>query len=400
MPTLLGIVLLAGIGFPLAAASGPLAGSMIHPWLVRSSVVPTTSPSCSSSGLCPSWVTTAYQFSTLRTNSSTNGTGQTVVIVDACGDASIISDLAQFDSSFGLAKPNLTVYQPQGKPCSDPFGWGIESALDVEWAHAIAPGASIALVEAASPSNTNLFGAWNYSLSHHLGNEISNSWGGGGGCPNVAKRLLSTASSQHVTVLASTGDSSAWGSGTLASAQFPADCSAVVGVGGTSLSVNSTGGYSSESAWNGGGGGYVPSTKEPSYQHKANITDSYAELGKPDVSAVADPATGVWVYEAASGGWFVVGGTSVACPIWAAYFADVNSWRATGALTALGNVVPFLYASVYGVNGGSIHYATTMHDVSSGSNGWAAAAGWDAATGIGSFRAYALASFLASSPTA
>ncbi|HZY92708.1 MAG TPA: S53 family peptidase [Thermoplasmata archaeon] len=385
---------------PIGVGAGAYAGDTAHPFLVRSLVTPATSPTCSATGLCPSMVQTAYKFTALLSNSTTNGTGQTVVIDDACGDASIVSDLAQFDSTFGLSTPNLTVYQPQGKPCSDPFGWGVETALDVEWAHAMAPGASIALLEAANPSTSDLYGAWNYSLTHHLGNQISNSWGGTGNCGSVARKLFATATSQHVTILASTGDSGAWGSGTLGARQQPADCPSSVGVGGTTLNVNATGVYSSESAWSGGGGGYVPSTKEPSYQKKANISDSYAELGKPDVAAVADPSTGVWVYEKSSGGWFVVGGTSVACPIWAAYLGDVNSWRTANAFSALGNLDPFLYSSVYGVNGKSTHYGTTMHDVTTGNNGWAAGVGWDAATGIGSFQAYPLAAFLASSPTA
>ena len=395
-----GVMLLGGLAIPVAVGLGSAAAGLAHPFLLRPSVTAAVSPSCSTSGLCPSMVRTAYQFTGLLSNSTTNGTGQTVVIDDACGDSAIATDLAQFDLTFGLPAANLTVYQPQGTPCSDPTGWGLETALDVEWAHAMAPGASIALLEAKSPTTTNLVGAWNYSLAHHLGNQISNSWGGAGSCANLEKRMLTSASSQHVSILASSGDSSAWGSGTTQTQQNPADCAAAVTVGGTTLNVNSTGAYSSESTWSGGGGGYVPLTKEPSYQTHANISDSFAELGKPDVSAVADPFTGVWVYEKASGGWLVVGGTSVACPIWAAFFGDVNSWRSANSFAALGNVDPFLYGTVYGANGKSTHYAATMHDIASGSNGWSAGTGWDAATGIGSFQAAPLAALLASSPTA
>lgn len=399
---LTGLIVLGAMGamvVPAAGFAGASFSAMAHPNLLRAQVSP-QAVSCATTSLCPSMVRTAYEMGSLLTNSSTNGTGQTVVIVDACGDSAIASDLSTFDSTFGLPGANLTVYQPQGTPCSNPTGWGLETALDVEWAHVMAPGASIALVEAKSASTANLFGAWNYSLTHHLGNVISNSWGGSGGCPNVARNLLTTATKQHVTILASAGDSGAWGSGTLARAQQPADCQAVVTVGGTTLKVNSTGAYQSESAWSGTGGGYVGGTKEPAYQKTANITDKYGELAKPDVAAIADPNTGVWVYENGGGGWYIVGGTSVACPLWAGYLADVNSWRASLSLTALGSLNGFLYAKVYGVNGGSTNYANDIHDVQQGTNGWSAGTGWDAATGIGSPHGYALASLLGTNPSA
>ena len=372
-----------------------------HPDLTRAGLHPLATPTCTTTSLCTSAVLNAYGFGPLLANATMNGTGQSVVIVDACGDSNIVTDLSTFNTKMGLPPANLTIYQPQGAPCSDPTGWGLETALDVEWAHAMAPGAHLQLVEAATASNKNLYGAWNYSLAHKLGNVISNSWGGGGGCPANAKNLLAKATRAHVSILASSGDSARWGSGTRATAQQPADCQAVVTIGGTSLHlVNGSGGYSSESAWSGSGGGYTAGTTEPSYQTTANITDSFVELGKPDVSAVADPSTGVWVFDKSSGGWLVVGGTSVACPIWAGYVADVNSWRAANSFAALGSVNSFLYLTIYGANGSASNYALTMHDVTTGSNGWSAGTGWDAATGLGSFRAYALANVLANNAAA
>jgi subtilase family serine protease len=394
------LLVVSALAAPGFASSGATAVSLAHWDFARSNVLPSATEVCSTTALCPSTVLGAYSIAGLVSNGTTNGTGQTVVIVDACGDSKIATDLATFDSANSLPPANLTVYTPQGTPCSDPTGWGLETALDVEWAHALAPGASIALVEAKSASNTNLFGAWNYSLVHHLGNQISNSWGGTGSCPSIAKNLLAKASTAHVSILASSGDGGAWGSGQRLGAQQPADCQSVVTVGGTTLKVSTNGSYKSEAAWSGSGGGYSPSTTEPSYQTKSNITDSYSELGKPDVAAVADPSTGVWVYEASSGGWLTVGGTSVACPIWAGYFADVNSWRAANKFSALGNVDPFLYSSIYGVNGAGANYAKDFHDVTTGSNGWSAGTGWDAATGLGSFQGSALASLLASSAKA
>ncbi|HTT35983.1 MAG TPA: S53 family peptidase [Thermoplasmata archaeon] len=393
---LLAAFAVAAVVSPAPVLAVGLFAASVHPDLVHpSTVAPLSSPTCSSYGLCPADVTSAYGMSSLLGNATTNGTGQTVVIVDACGDANIVSDLSTFDSAFGLADPTLSIYQPQGTPCSDPTGWGLETALDVEWSHVMAPGASIALVEAKSASNANLFGAWNYSLVNGLGLTISNSWGGTGGCPSTARTLLASAQASHVTVLASSGDSAAWGYGTKRTIQEPADCANVLAVGGTSLSINSSGGYGGESAWSGGGGGYVTGVREPAYQARVNITDSSGYLGKPDVAAVADPSTGVWVYEKSSGGWLPVGGTSVACPIWAGYLADINGWRAAKSFPGLGDLIPFLYKAVYGVNGGSPAYATSFHDVTSGSNGWSAGAGWDAATGLGSMQGAALAALLA-----
>jgi len=391
---------LAVLAVPLGAvATG--GGSNAHPYFAHASIVPFASPTCSTTSLCTSTVLAAYQFGPLLVNSTMNGTGQSIAIVDACGDSNIVTDVATFDTAMGLPAINLSIFQPQGTPCSDPTGWGVETALDVEWAHAMAPGATINLIEAASASTGSLYGAWNYTLVNHLGNSISNSWGGNGACPTVARGLLATAAHQHVTVLASGGDSGRWGSGTHFAIQQPADCQNVLTIGGTSLHVaNVSGAYTSESAWSGGGGGYVKGAAEPAYQKTANITDSFTVLGKPDVSAVADPGTGVWIFDKSAGGWFVVGGTSVSCPIWAGFVADVNSWRSANAFGALGTVNPFLYLSVYGANHGSANYSVTVHDVTTGSNGWSAGTGWDAATGIGSFKAYPLATLLANSPKA
>ncbi|MFI5417296.1 MAG: hypothetical protein ACHQ2Y_00150 [Candidatus Lutacidiplasmatales archaeon] len=355
--------------------------------------------SCSGSGLCPSQLRQAYNFTGLVNNASTNGTGQSIVIVDACGDSKIASDLTTFDKAFHLPAATLTVYHPQGTPCAQ-TSWAIETALDVEWSHAMAPGAAINLVIASKSTDASLYAAWNYSLLNKLGLQISNSWGGNGGCSSVPKTIIATAAAAGVTVLASAGDSGAWGSGTRAKVQLPADCNQTIAVGGTTLSMSKGGGYGSESAWGGSGGGYVTGTVEPLDQKAAKIPDSYKQVAKPDVSAVADPLTGVWVYEQRLGGWTVVGGTSVSCPLWAGFVADANSWRAANSFGSLGAFGAYLYLHVYGAGGLSANYSATIHDVTTGSNGWSAGTGWDAATGIGSFNAYPLAQQLGNDPAA
>ena len=291
----------------------------------------------------------AYGFSGLQAKGTT-GSNQTIVIDDACGDPTIQSDLKAFDTQFGLPAPKLKVIHPQGTPCTD-SSWAVETALDVEWSHVTAPGAAIDLLEAAVPNTTDVYGAWTYAINHQLGNQISNSFGGAGcysqpacnatigqgigGCNSVSgtagvnvTAILNKASRDHITVLASAGDSGAWGQGTANTEPIPADCSGVLTVGGTTLSVSSTGAYVSEKAWSGTGGGYT-NQSEPRYQKSVKISDKYHSLAKPDVAADADPSTGVWIYEQ---GWGTVGGTSVSCPLWAGFMADVNEVRAGNGL--------------------------------------------------------------------
>jgi subtilase family serine protease len=356
-----------------------------------------TTPTCNNAGLCPSLLLTAYNMTSLQSDGVT-GAGQTIVIDDACGNPDMASDLSAFDSQFGLAAPPaLTIDNPQGKPCTD-AGWSLETSLDVEWAHVMAPSASIVLLQAASASDTDLFGAWSYALSNNLGNQISNSWidYGGGECPSNVVSILQTATTDHVSILAASGDAAAWGYKQPIGDSYPADCIQVLTVGGTTLTIDSKGNYVSESVWScgfecGTGGGYTSGVKEPSYEKSVKIVEPKPApkpklLGKSDVSADANPNTGVWVYNTPDcGGWCVVGGTSVACPLWAGFLGDVNQIRAIDGFSPIGYFSPYLYDTVYGLKGSSSLYAADFHDITSGSNGWPAGKGWDAPTGLGSF---------------
>jgi subtilase family serine protease len=404
------IVLLFAVS-PILATSSAYSANQVtlsgDSFVASPTIIPTgvqaSSPTCSTSGLCPSMLTEAYGFNTLQ-SAGVNGTGQTVVIVDACGDPTISSDLQTFDSQFGLSNPTLKVTYVQGKDdCTakdDPAGWSYETSLDVEWAHVVAPGAAIDLLIGGKPSSADLFGAWDYAIAQDLGNEISNSWSGSSACHGSVASIVSTASKLGITVLAATGDFGAWGQGTSHTEQSPADCKEVLAVGGTTLHVNASGYYESESGWGMGGGGYTNKT-EPSYQVSANITDPYNSLAKPDVSADANPATGVWIYNSGEGDWGIVGGTSVACPLWAGFMADVNQIRASyGFHSGAGFVQPFLYTTIYGVNGGSNLYGKNFNDVTTGNNGWPAGTGWDPVTGLGSFKAATLAKTLGSNSLA
>lgn len=343
-------------------------------------VMGSSSVTCNNSGLCPSLLDKAYNFTGMH-NAGINGTGQTVVIDDACGSPTIASDLKTFDSQFGLPNPTLNVLTPQGTPCSD-SGWALETSLDVEWSHVVAPGATIDLVEGASPTFHDLYGIWTYTLQNNLGNQISNSWLGGGNCG--ANSILKKAATADVTVAVAAGDGGAWGYNHGGNAQ-PGDCEGVLTVGGTSLYIKSNGAYSSESAWSGSGGGFVQGKAEPSYQSSVKIKDPYKLLGKSDVAAVADPNTGVWVYDSGYGGWIVVGGTSVATPLWSGFMADVNQVRAGNGFAPAGWINSFIYTSIYGVGGKGTGYSTDFHDVTTGNDGYPAGKGWDVPTGLGSF---------------
>ncbi len=379
------------------------------------------SPSCAPSALCPSMLDNAYGFASLH-SSSVTGAGQTVVIDDACGDPAMASDLAAFDAQFGLPAAKLTIIYPEGTKnlCVD-GGWSLETSLDVEMAHTVAPGAAIDLLVANTPTATDMYQNWVYALSHKLGNQISNSFGGSGCytyCNSTigqgvgpctltngtegfdVSRVLSAAEAQHVTILAAAGDSGAWGLGTSNEIPIPGDCQGVLTVGGTTLNVTSTGKYLGEIAWSYGGGGYVTTPAEPKYQSAVDITDPYGTLAKPDVAAVADPNTGVWMYNTGWGGWLVIGGTSVACPIWAGFMALVNQIRASKGLQPAGYVNEFLYKTVYGVDGTSSLYSKDFHNITTGNNGWPAGPGWNAATGLGSFIAPGLANTLGTDPRA
>lgn len=382
-PLALGILMFTAFVPGIASASSTPSSAYSSSTPVPQVIFVRSSPNavtCSGSGFCPSMITKAYNFTDLQ-SSGVNGTGQTVVIDDACGSPTISSDLKTFDSEFGLANPTLNILTPQGTPCSD-SGWALETSLDVEWSHVMAPGATIDLVEGASATFTDLYGIWTYSLKNNLGNQISNSWLGSGDCG--ANSILKKAAKAGVTIAVAAGDGGAWGENFGGNAQ-PADCQGVLTVGGTSLYIKSNGQYSSESAWSGSGGGYVEGVSEPTYQSSVKITDTFKLLAKSDVSAVADPNTGVWVYDSGYGGWIVVGGTSVATPLWSGTMADVNQVRATNGFKGAGLIDPFLYTNIYGVKGKGANYNTDFHDVTTGNDGWPAGKGWDVPTGLGTF---------------
>ncbi len=310
----------------------------------------------------PAQIRQAYGFNSL----SLTGAGQTIAIVDAYNAPTIAADLHKFDTQFGLNDPKLTVYKQTKNgvgPRAD-AGWAMEIALDVEWAHAIAPGANILLVEANSSSLYDLLGAVDYARRQAGVSVVSMSWGAGEFNSEGMFDSYFTTPAGHagVTFVASSGDSGA-------PASWPSISSNVVAVGGTTLSLNSSNGYAGEKGWGGSGGGYSPFLSEPSFQRGFQNT---GRRSNPDVAYNADPSSGFYVYDA--GSWYAVGGTSAGAPQWAALVALANQGRAAAGRGALGNTLQALYSLS----------SADFHDVTIGNNGYSAGIGYDAVTGRGS----------------
>ena len=321
----------------------------------------------------PAQIRQAYGFSQLY--STTTGAGQTIAIIDAYGSSSIQKDLNSFCSYFGLPAATVDIRYPQGKPGAN-SGWAQETSLDVEWAHAIAPGAHIMLVVAANASVGNLLGAVDYAVANGA-TVVSMSWGAG----EYAGETTDDSHFNHpgVTFVASAGDSGE-------AVEWPAASPYVVGVGGTSLHLNSSSVRTSETAWSGSGGGISQYEPAPSWQ---SGWSGLSSRGVPDVSYVADPNTGVEVVY--GGRLYVFGGTSVGAPQWSALVALANSLNTSPLSSA--DTALYSAAGTSDTINGSFYY-----DITSGNNGTDtddyAIPGYDLVTGLGSPVANTLAPVL------
>ncbi len=307
-------------------------------------------------------------------NLAGKGTGSgTIAIVDAYDDPSIANDLNTFDTRYNLAACTttngcFTKYKTTSSIATN-SGWAIEEALDVEWAHTIAPTAKILLVEARSANGPDLMTAINYARSQSNVVSISMSWGGDEFSSETAYESSFT-SSYGASFFAASGDN---GHGT----SWPAVSANVIGVGGTSVTLNNLGNLSSETAWNGSGGGLSSYISEPQRQKTANIPSANGHRATPDVAYNADPSSGYPVYDSVPynnyAGWFQVGGTSAGSPQWAA-IASLSSKTLT---------LDHLYSDA------SRAGQTSIRDILTGTNGscgyyCSARSGYDYVTGYGS----------------
>jgi subtilase family serine protease len=301
----------------------------------------------------------------------------------------------------------VNVVYPLGQPAATNNGWAGETSLDVEWAHAIAPNASITLAVSPTAHASDVTAVEQYVVDHHLGDVVSMSYGASEptipGLANNkylqhADKLFQQAKDTNIAMIASAGDFGATNGGSYVHPEFPASDPLVTSVGGTSLFMSDTGAYQGETVWNdsdatqcpfacrrgllAGVTGGAPSLifKTPSYQQMSNHTSS-REVA--DVSYNAGIYTAVLVYMSfnpSSHGLFFVGGTSAGAPQWAGIAALANQ--------AAGHPLGFLNQRLYNVAKTSA--ASALHDVTSGSNGLfggsgeSAGPGYDMPTGIGS----------------
>jgi hypothetical protein len=365
-------------------------------------------------GLTPAIVRQAYGINQIMFGNITgDGTGQTIAIVDAYNAPSIVSDLHTFDTIYGLPDPTLIRINQSGGttlPGNDPSGpgnsWAVETSLDVEWAHAVAPKAKIVLVLANSASLSNLFAAVNTARRYAGVSAVSMSWGSDEASSNTSYNSYFTTPSGHngVTFIAAAGDSGAYGfNGTTRTVGYPAASPNVLAVGGTALNTDAAGNYLSESAWGygtnsgsygGSGGGISRYQAQPAYQ-RGVVTQTSTYRAVPDVSFLADPNTGVAVIDSWDFGNTTphcIGGTSLAAPMWAGLIAVANQGRAAsglGTLDGVSQTLPRLYALP----------ASDFHDITTGNNGYAAGPGYDLVTGRGSPIANLLVPALAGAAT-
>lgn len=339
-------------------------------------------------GYAPNQIRHAYGFDRL----TVDGSLLVIGIVDAYDDPTIGADLQTFITKFALRPMHgLSAGDPctisagphpcfqkvfaAGKPRTD-GGWALEMSLDVEWSHAIAPGADIVLVEAANGRVSSLLGAVDVAVSNGA-RVVSMSWGGS----EFSNESGSDFHFNHsgVTFVASSGDA---GAGVI----WPAASPYVIGVGGTTLPLDGTGNLTgSETAWSGSGGGVSAYEGEPGYQSSYPIPATGGKRGIPDVSYNADPNTGFSVYDSTNDqgqkGWFDVGGTSAGAPQWAALIilADQGRPAFSSNSTSSSPIYNAAASAVYGSN---------YHDITGGSNGscsiCTARAGYDFVTGLGS----------------
>ncbi|GAC1423232.1 MAG: S53 family peptidase [Ktedonobacteraceae bacterium] len=373
---LLAFLAVCATAFSCLGSGGPAKAALVddfshnkvkHPLHVR-----TYSPNSLSGGLTPSQFRKAYGIDLL----AKNGAGITVAIVEAYGNPNAQVDLNKYDKTYGLPATTITTVYPQGKVGSVDEGWALETDLDVQMVHALAPRAKIILEVAKTPTDVDLYNAVKDAYTKHGATVVSMSFGGSesaGQTGAIGDGVFSAGNAKGVSFTASSGDG---GTG----AQYPAASPYVTSVGGTTLNVKADGTYVSETAWSGSGGGLSAYEKSPAYQVGFNKS---AKRGLPDVAMVADPNTGVNVFDSfgynGQKGFFVLGGTSVAAPMFAGVLALVNQGRSS----TLKNADIQIYAAA------KANYKTYFHDITSGNNGSCgkicnASSGYDYVTGLGS----------------
>ncbi len=422
-----------------AAQSLPVPVPLIHVLHNASFATPPTTAQCEAAldvaCYSPAQFQTAYDLGPLYSNGD-NGSGETIVIVDSFGFQNIQSELATFDKGFNLpAPPSFKIIRPVGKvPSFNPtkrpqmIGWAQETSLDVEYSHAMAPGANILLVETPVSETLGVAGfpqivkAENYVINNHLGTVISQSFAAPEQTfPNAAaimklRSAYVNAAKNGVTVLGATGDAGASGARTLtpqgfASTYFlhpvtdwPATDPLVTAVGGTQLHLDSAGNaFEPPTVWNdtplfgspaATTGGVSTVFPRPSYQNRVASTVGNWR-GVPDISMSAAVDGSALVFldaDAAQGpaGYYLIGGTSEASPEFAGIVAIADQVAGHG----LGLINPALYRMEAAHDPGIVDVTSGTNTVTFPQNGsvhtvqgWDDVKGYDLANGVGTIDA-------------
>ena len=333
-------------------------------------------------GTTPQQMRNFYALNGLNFNGITaDGSGQTIALIEAYDDPGALGDLQAFDTRFGLPDPpsfqKLNQIGGTTLPSAPPSTnqWNLETSLDIQWAHVIAPAANIVVIECSSNSDISLYRGATTAAGLPGVVAVSMSFGGGESSFDTGANSNFVTPGGHpgVTFFASTGDDGSPGT-------YPAYSPNVVAVGGTSIHLGSGGSYGSEQGWSGGGGGFSLYESEPNYQRSVQ---SSGQRSIPDVSMDADPGTGVPVFDSydfpssTGASWVQLGGTSLAAPLWAGIISLVDQVRSANGLSSLDGAtqtLPKLYSLPRG----------DFHDITSGSNGgFSATTGYDEVTGLG-----------------
>jgi subtilase family serine protease len=364
------------LAFPLWHISGLDNYSIPTPALVRrpEGVIPNaTTGSCPSASFCGSDMRAAYYGS-----GSLTGSGQSLGLLEYAG-----TDLADLNTYYKNAKQTLSVpitllsTDGTSTSCVAPSCDDTEQTIDMTQALGMAPGLA-SLVMYVGSSDSAIFNGM--ATASPLNAQLSSSWTWTPADPTTDNPYFKEFATQGQTLFQATGDSGRWGR---LSEIWPADSAALTGVGGTDLTTSSAGGpWASETAWADGGGGISPHHYPiPSWQTAAASgcsSCSKTYRNGPDVSANANFTFYVCADQTTCTA-NEIGGTSFAAPMWAGYMALVNQQ----AVTNTGKTLGFINKALYKI-GLSASYPTDFHDITSGSNGYPATAGYDLATGWGS----------------
>jgi len=374
----------------IRAVSGLTSIHRFHTVLHRGAHAPSRSLAVRSGGYYPNDFRAAYNMGPVG-----DGSGQTIGFT-LWGTSVSQSDLNTFASNSGTpaivsgqSGANGIDWIPVNGGSSDTNEL-VETAMDVEYAHGVAPNSHLKYWLAdytpsgtsCNPSDTGLEQAISAAANDTSLHVVSNSWGGGEATSTSDPFTSNTgASLQHAasvgtTFYFSSGDTGSNSGGT-GLASYPADSPYVVSVGGTTLNTGTGYAYSSESAWNGSGGGCSTVFARPSWQTGVGAA-TCSGRAEPDVAADADPASGADVY--VQGASQQIGGTSLAAPLWSGMAANLNRYLGANGQPLMGFAAP----RIYQLATNTTTYARDFHDVTSGSNGYPAGPGWDEATGWGS----------------